>query len=181
MAVLNTNYIKETDSIKANQDCLDTASDSATILTDADIKEKINNAGVIAKKNLEKIKGLNEAFEQLSNVAKQSLQEVDATKDTVKVIQDIAMNTRILGFNASIEASRAKESGKGFSVIAQEVRNLAETSKVSADKIDEIMKRMTDCTIELNDKIEYTERIAAECYENLSEFIRCFEQLQNNK
>ncbi len=181
MAALSTNYIKDTDSTKASQNCLDVASDSDTILTDADIKEEINNAGIIAKQNLEKIKGLNEAFEQLSNVAKQTLEEVDATKDTVKIIQDIAMNTRILGFNASIEASRAKESGKGFGVIAQEVRNLAETSKVSADKIDEIMKRMTDCTKELNEKIEYTEKIAVECYENLSEFIRCFEQLQNNK
>ncbi|MDN5378322.1 MAG: methyl-accepting chemotaxis protein [Clostridiales bacterium] len=81
------------------------------------------------------------------------------------------MNTRILGFNASIEASRAKESGKGFGVIAQEVRSLADVSKSSADKIvdtiqaigadtDEIVHYIKTTSEIVEKNIEYTRSIA---------------------
>lgn len=97
---------------------------------------------------------LEENFKRLSASVNRSAKSVSETEDTVKKIQDIAMNTRILGFNASIEASRAKESGRGFGVIAQEVRNLAEVSKSSADKIEDIVRTIGDNTEEINDNMK---------------------------
>lgn len=90
------------------------------------------------------------AVDRLGELAQRSVSEVKATNETVKVIQDIAMNTRILGFNASIEASRAKESGKGFGVIAQEVRTLADTSKASADKIETSIKLISSFAADIS-------------------------------
>ena len=73
----------------------------------------------------EKMKQLTETTE---NIDKSSAQ----IGGILKTIEDIAFQTNILSLNASIEAARAGDAGKGFSVVAEEVRNLAERSAESA-------------------------------------------------
>ncbi len=123
---------------------------------------------------------LSTRFSQLNETAKNSAEVVKDTSDTIKNIQNIAMNTRILGFNASIEASRAKESGKGFGVIAQEVRNLADVSKASADKIEDTIKSILDFASEINNSISELEEMVEKNEKNLNEIKKFLAELRSN-
>lgn len=144
-----------------------------------ELYSRINDIDQLNESNALNNKKLYDNYVQLSKTADSSVQKVIDTKDTVKVIQDIAMNTRILGFNASIEASRAKESGKGFGVIAQEVRSLADVSKSSADKIEDTIQAIGADSDEISQSIkgtgeiiksnmEYTENVTSLLKEILS-------------
>jgi len=76
-----------------------------------------------------------------SSGSKEMLQAVEMLKtiaEKINIITDIAFQTNILSLNASIEAARAGKYGLGFAVVAQEVGNLAEKSKISAEDIEEL-------------------------------------------
>ena len=129
--------------------------------------EAANRVAEMSRENYGVAKETMLATDKLSELAAKSVAEIKATTETVKVIQDIAMNTRILGFNASIEASRAKESGKGFGVIAQEVRTLADTSKASADKIETSIKQITNFAADISNTAQEIHKLLAVSIERI--------------
>ena len=77
---------------------------------------------------------LDESLEQAKSVEK--IQELSSS------ILDITSQTNLLSLNASIEAARAGEAGLGFSVVANEIRNLADTSKQTVEKIQQVTKQV---------------------------------------
>ena len=71
---------------------------------------------------------------------KRTVEAMQEIADKIGLIEDIAYKTNLLSLNAAIEAARAGEHGKGFTVVAAEVRKLAENSRITAQEINSLAK-----------------------------------------
>lgn len=122
---------------------------------------------------------LNTEITQVGVVAEQINSILDA-------IKGIAAQTKMLGLNASIEAARAGEVGKGFSVVAKEIKNLAENSKETAKSISELTTKIQDSVtgtiknskITLETTKEQSSAMEA-VSENIQDSVYIVEQLSN--
>ncbi|MEH7108363.1 methyl-accepting chemotaxis protein, partial [Bacillus sp. JJ1764] len=102
------------------------------------------NTKVIANNGLEKIDSLNKDMAELKQLVNQLNQNFESlsekireTNDFAGIIKGITDQTNLLALNASIEAARAGEAGRGFSVVAEEIRKLAETTNTTTKNITE--------------------------------------------
>jgi methyl-accepting chemotaxis protein len=94
---------------------------------------------------------------QKAIVAMQRLnrQTAEVTK-IIEVIKDLVSDTELLAFNAAIIAAKAGAEGRGFSVVAEEIRDLADRTTTSADEIETIIKSISKDTEQVNTTVEST-------------------------
>ena len=110
------------------------------------VKEKITELLTTVKHSADEEEKIVGELERLK-------ESTDRTKDVLKLIEDIANQTNLLALNAAIEAARAGEAGKGFAVVADEVRNLAEKSREYVENITETISQLLNDINDISEKI----------------------------
>ena len=121
------------------------------------------------------VKLANELGQDIENVKKRS----DDIEDIIDTINEIASQTNLLSLNASIEAARAGENGRGFSVVADEIRKLASQSMEAADQIKHIVENIRKTTQQTTDSAKKTEEYIFKQADSLEETITIFASINN--
>jgi methyl-accepting chemotaxis protein len=99
------------------------------------------------------MQGTSQKEQDLAEKLNQVSQNAEEVKDVLNIIKDIADQTNLLALNAAIEAARAGEHGRGFAVVADEVRKLAERTQKSLVEIDATINIVVQSITEANSEI----------------------------
>lgn len=119
----------------------------------------------------------------VTSILIEDIEEVESCSrnigEIIKTIEEIAEQTNLLSLNAYIEAARAGESGRGFSVVAEEIRKLADQSMQAGVRVRDIVTDITSITAKTSDSAKKTELFLKEQTSVLNETIEMFGAISN--
>ncbi len=111
-----------------------------------------SSAQQVAEVN-ERIADIRDSFADVDEQGRELADQIENIMDIVETVSDIASQTNLLSLNASIEAARSEEGSQGFTVVADEIRELAEDSRQAGERIQENLRHFTEEVQELVDGI----------------------------
>ena len=122
----------------------------------ASTREKAEHGAAVVQEVVASIQGVQEASVALKDDMAALDDNARAISQIMAVISDIADQTNLLALNAAIEAARAGEAGRGFAVVADEVRKLAEKTMASTTDVGNAIKAIQDSAAKSMDQVDLT-------------------------
>ena len=145
------------------------------------MKENADTMESNAKSNMQETSTKVQEILEVLNQAIEESKSVEQVNGLTNDILSISSQTNLLALNASIEAARAGDAGKGFAAVADEIRQLADSSRATANRIQEINGVVTNAVQNLaghsNNLVEYMTNSILPEFEN---FVSSGEQYRDN-
>ncbi|XOV80964.1 MAG: methyl-accepting chemotaxis protein [Aestuariibacter sp.] len=128
------------------------AQNAANYATDA--QNELTTGNDELQKAIRQMSELSQSMQDSVSSVKELSEEIASITHVLDVIRGISEQTNLLALNAAIEAARAGEQGRGFAVVADEVRQLAQRTSDSTEEINEMVSRLNDKTAKTVSAIE---------------------------
>jgi methyl-accepting chemotaxis protein len=177
-------FVTEADSIASHAaELADGANDQAAVIEQLTAKthlltegimqnvDQVNRGSLIIQETKEKVLQGKKAMGQMQESMDHINQSSHSISDIIEIIDGIAGQTNLLALNAAIEAARAGESGRGFSVVASEIRELANRSSSAVKDIESMINHSTE-------QVTIGERMVKTTSDKLEEIARAVENTE---
>ncbi|PIE41101.1 MAG: hypothetical protein CSA49_04915 [Gammaproteobacteria bacterium] len=129
---------------------------TAAVAQDADITLDLSKSGNrVMSSVVSRVENLQQEFQQAVIAVERLRNDSTAIGKVVDVISSVAEQTNLLALNAAIEAARAGEQGRGFAVVADEVRTLAQRTQESTQEIQQVVATLQENAVKASGRMEY--------------------------
>ncbi|MDY0269474.1 methyl-accepting chemotaxis protein [Trichloromonas sp.] len=125
------------------------------------VKEDAENGLQVVRSSMAEMARIEEESRKATDAMERLSRQTREVAKIIEVIKELVSDTELLAFNAAIIAAKAGEEGKGFSVVAEEIRDLADRTTTSAQDIQQIVKAIGGDTQEVTTAVDATARAIA--------------------